>query len=566
MKRLFISLLGLLAFAAVQAQTSMHVYVDGHHYIYYTSQTDSIVFMDDQAGAAGAGTRQSPYNVAGALKAGSVLAEGERSDSVYVKGYVCRIDEFVQPGLSSYYLTDKPTTNRFFVYRSKGLANEVFTSADELQLGDTLIVRGVMQRYKGFVELATGGYVYSHNGRTERAKPQTGGDGTLENPFTCLDALNYTKELPADQTSTEGFYIKGKVVSIRETFGTQYGNSTFYISDDGTTTNQFYCYRVLYLENRKFAEGDRQLQVGDEVVIYGKVVNYRGTTPETAANTAYIYSLNGQTTATAGPNDNANDASAVPALGRLEFPKVKGGNTKVLIHTTSDSYAGGINYAVEWDINKKSQRWTAYQMNKGFQGSAGRYTDFLEDPDLSASERLSDTYSYYRGSGFTRGHICPSADRQYSEEANMQTFYYSNMQPQYYNFNAGDNYGSPWCRLEGQIRTWTKQSSTDTLYVVKGGTIENDQLLMTIKNQLRVPMYFFVALLMKSKQGYKAIGFWFPHDNDDHSADALGQYAVNVRTLERQTGIDFFCNLPDDLEEQVETLDATSVKEAWGVQ
>ena len=62
---------------------------------------------------------------------------------------------------------------------------------------------------------------YSHNGRTERAKPQTGGDGTLENPFTCLDALNYTKELPADQTSTESFYIKGKVVSIRETFGTR---------------------------------------------------------------------------------------------------------------------------------------------------------------------------------------------------------------------------------------------------------------------------------------------------------------------------------------------------------
>ena len=289
-------ILALTATVIAQAQTSMHIYTDGHHYIYYTSQTDSIVFIDDQAGAAGNGTLQQPYNVAGALKAGFTLADDEKTDSVYVKGLVCRIDEITSGGTATYYLTDtKPVTNRIQVYRSNGLANEPFTKADDLKLGDTLIVKGILSKYKGIVELTAGGYIYSLNGKTEKDTPTYTGEGTLNSPFTCLDALTFTSNLPADTKSTDAYYIKGKVASIREPFGTQYGNATFYISDDGTTKNQFYCYRVLYLENKKFAAGNAPLQVGDEVVICGKVVNYRGTTPETAANETYIYSINGNT-------------------------------------------------------------------------------------------------------------------------------------------------------------------------------------------------------------------------------------------------------------------------------
>jgi endonuclease G len=266
----------------------------------------------------------------------------------------------------------------------------------------------------------------------------------------------------------------------------------------------------------------------------------------------------------ASVNINRNDNSKEKALARLEFPHVKGGNSRVLIYTTNDSY--GINYSVEWDCDKKSQRWTAYQMTKSFQGGAGYSGEFMEDPDLSAIYRVDDSSSYYRGSGFSRGHICPSADRQYSKLANAQTFYYTNMQPQYYNFNAGNNYTSPWVRLENQVRVWTKDKATDTLYVVKGGTIEDHQLLTKIRNELRVPKYFFVALLMKNSMGYKAVGFWLEHDNSTHTGrESLGSYAVNIRQLEGLTGIDFFCNLPDDVEEHVETLPVENVKRAWGL-
>jgi endonuclease G len=101
--------------------------------------------------------------------------------------------------------------------------------------------------------------------------------------------------------------------------------------------------------------------------------------------------------------------------------------------------------------------------------------------------------------------------------------------------------------------------------VVKGGTIEDNQLREIIKGQLRVPKYFFVALLMKNGQGYKACGFWLEHDGKDHGSEPIGNFAVNIRDLEQKTGIDFFCNLPDEVEDHVETLPIANVKRAWGL-
>lgn len=116
------------------------------------------------------------------------------------------------------------------------------------------------------------------------------GDGTLEKPFNCVAANQYASSLAADQVSDKDIYIKGKVVSIKENFTTNFGYATFYISDDGTNANQFYVFRTLYLNNEKYVSGDL-LQVGDDVVICGKVTNYYGNTPETVANQSYLYSL-----------------------------------------------------------------------------------------------------------------------------------------------------------------------------------------------------------------------------------------------------------------------------------
>ena len=121
-------------------------------------------------------------------------------------------------------------------------------------------------------------------------------------------------------------------------------------------------------------------------------------------------------------NANANSTVLAPEAGRLEFPKTRDdGRSIVVVHST-DGY--GINYAVEWDCDKRAQRWTCYQMyasnsvtnwNRNKWDGAywdGRYWNgdpFQEDPGLP--EGCRTTLSDYRGSGYDRGHICPSADR-----------------------------------------------------------------------------------------------------------------------------------------------------------
>ena len=112
----------------------------------------------------------------------------------------------------------------------------------------------------------------------------------------ALDVVkDFTWTSNTEYDSTDDVYMKGKISKIADkgtfTEGGTYGNASFYISDDGTETNQFYCFRVLYLGNKKFEEGQTDIKVGDEVVICGKLMNYKGNTPETVSGKAYVYEL-----------------------------------------------------------------------------------------------------------------------------------------------------------------------------------------------------------------------------------------------------------------------------------
>ncbi len=117
------------------------------------------------------------------------------------------------------------------------------------------------------------------------------GDGSLENPFNAAAAYNYTAALPADQATSEMFYVKGIVCeSNKMDINTQYKNATFHISDDGTANStQFLIFRTKGLNGADITSAD-DVQVGDEVVVYAYLVNYYGNTPETAQG-GIIYSL-----------------------------------------------------------------------------------------------------------------------------------------------------------------------------------------------------------------------------------------------------------------------------------
>lgn len=123
------------------------------------------------------------------------------------------------------------------------------------------------------------------------------GDGTLESPFNVAAAVKYTTALGADVESTEAVYVKGKIKTITTTQAAidNYGNHTFTMVDVMESSETFMAFQVYAPGNVKFTSLD-QIKVGDEVVVYGKVVNYKGNTPETVGKgQAYVYSINGST-------------------------------------------------------------------------------------------------------------------------------------------------------------------------------------------------------------------------------------------------------------------------------
>ena len=263
-----------------------------------------------------------------------------------------------------------------------------------------------------------------------------------------------------------------------------------------------------------------------------------------------------------GSNLNKNTTGITELDNRIEVPHVIGGaDNSILIHKVA-TY--GVNYIVEWNNSKRAQRWTAYQMYNANSGNSWNRNNwkstewggdpFQPDPDLPASVRteLSDYY----GSGYTRGHIIPSADRLNSKEANEQTFYLSNMHPQKYAFN-----GAPgvWGEMENFMRNnWNQKNFRDVLYVVKGGTIRDNQVKEYVKGLL-VPQYFFMATVCKVSDTYRGIAFWADHDKPSATVKSC---IITIDELEDLTGIDFFCNLPDDIENKVES---TVDKAYWKV-
>ncbi len=266
-------------------------------------------------------------------------------------------------------------------------------------------------------------------------------------------------------------------------------------------------------------------------------------------------STGGSTTTTTTVNSNQNTGT-VAEYSRLELPHLHGGsNDTVLVHKLSD---GTVNYIVEWDYGKKSQRWSAYILNSDLlKQNTTRYTSdtdqYPDDPLIPTSMQWeSDPYTG-NGQSFQHGHICPSADRLTSYEANYQTFFMTNMQPQFSVFNGG-----LWATMEAKVRTIAK--TCDTLYVCKGGTIDSgtyggyNRVWRTLDNGLLVPRYFFMALLRVNSGKYSAIGLWTDQiSNGSDDGTNLAQYAVTIDELEERTGIDFFCNLPDVTEISVES-------------
>lgn len=214
----------------------------------------------------------------------------------------------------------------------------------------------------------------------------------------------------------------------------------------------------------------------------------------------------------------------------LELPAV--GKTDHIIHH--------LGYSFLYSEQHENPKWVAYALTSDETHRAFERTNkFLEDPFVSSG--TADDYDY-RGSGFDRGHLAPAADMGWSEVTMKESFYYSNMSPQLPAFNRGI-----WKKLEEQVRGWAQDY--DSIFVVTGPVLTED-LPKIGHNEVSVPNYFYKVILDYSLPDIKAIGFILPNES---SNEPLYHFAVSIDSVERFTGINFFPQLPDAQEKELES-------------
>lgn len=267
------------------------------------------------------------------------------------------------------------------------------------------------------------------------------------------------------------------------------------------------------------------------------------------------------------PSVPDNGTPVMPALGAgwMEMPGV---NPDLVYYSHSFTMNGSKyrNYSFGWDKGALAAHWVAYPLCRMYTVKNVERTDaWNRDPKLSES----DQPIMYKGlgNGYDRGHQCPSADRVCCEEANVQTFYFTNMTPQKSGLNQ-----KIWANFENKVRSIS--NAADTLYVVTGCVFGDGSSTCRDNSgkTITVPSGYFKALLYYNRAntfgigGYSAAGFFLEHRAYSESS-VNKSMSMSIDELEDLTGIDFFVNLSSKIGEanaaRVEAEDPTSVSIWW---
>jgi endonuclease G len=168
-----------------------------------------------------------------------------------------------------------------------------------------------------------------------------------------------------------------------------------------------------------------------------------------------------------------------------------------------------------------------------------RNNQFMPDPLLTACKASNEDY---RGTGYDRGHLAPAADMCYSYQTMVESFYLTNITPQFSSFNR-----DIWERLEEQVRQWAIDDKD--IYVVTG-TVLTPGLETIGHDRITIPAYFYKVILDYSQPNAKGIGFIIPNEG---SPEPIQHFAVTIDSVEKVTGTDFFYQLPEDQQRTIES-------------
>lgn len=231
------------------------------------------------------------------------------------------------------------------------------------------------------------------------------------------------------------------------------------------------------------------------------------------------------------------DADGFKPLSRKDY--LPSSTNQVIHHST---------YSLSYNETHEQAEWTAHVLRE----SDMTHNDFKR-PYFEVDHKVKTGAAHwrnYKNSGYDRGHLVPAGDRTGSKKVYEETFLTSNISPQEHEFNAGI-----WNRLEQKTRYYAKRY--DELYVVTGPVFNGYKDDIGTEN-VTVPTAFYKIIYRQDENGAgKLLAFLMPHQESDQ---AIYDYVTSVDVIEKETGIDFFSQLPDTIEEK---LEASRSSKGW---
>lgn len=197
-------------------------------------------------------------------------------------------------------------------------------------------------------------------------------------------------------------------------------------------------------------------------------------------------------------------------------------------------------YIVSYNKDTKIPNWVAWHLTADHtDGPVRRMSNFYEEDGIvSPRATLED----YRGSGWSRGHMCPAGDNKWDETAMYESFSLVNVCPQNASLNSG-----LWNSIEIDCRKWAKQYGD--VFIVCGPVFFNCEHETIGSNEVFVPEAFFKVVLCLNDTP-KSLGFIIKNVEGNKKRDL---YYYSIDQVEQITGIDFFPTLPDELEDSIES-------------
>ena len=304
----------------------------------------------------GTGTQADPYNVAAVTQYTKSLASDAQSPSdVYTKGVIVSVSDIDTSGNfgnATYLISDYAdgVTGTFQIYRGFGLNGEKFNKAGAklINPGDTVIVKGKVVNYKGNTpQYAQGSTIVKLNneGGGGTTTGEAEGTGTQADPFNVAAAIAKCQE--AGETATNDiFYVKG-IVNAEYTVDS-YKNATLVLVDTEGSDAKFTAFRVKGADGANLKEGYK-IPKNATVIVSGKLVNYKGNTPETAQNSGTLISVNGQAPELDGDSGGGGGGDTPSGDG---VSKAIDGSTLTLTNTTVKASSTTVS------VDFSAQGWT----------------------------------------------------------------------------------------------------------------------------------------------------------------------------------------------------------------